>query len=161
MAAALHHIQSLQQRQDWPFHWQGHTGATASHGRPVEQAALEHISVACFASMAPISEEVQFSGASHSVSSKAAVEEGESALQVFPEDSRGQYVNKVDFGLVKADLLANYNSPQRDRINVDFEWIRFMLGPLSYKKVRHLVLLWCTILSGCRTSYAYADMSVQ
>ncbi|CAK0742332.1 hypothetical protein CVIRNUC_001389 [Coccomyxa viridis] len=55
--------------------------------------------------------------------------------QVFPEDSRGQYVNKVDFGLVKADLLANYNTPQRDRINVAFEWIRFMLGPLSFKKV--------------------------
>ena len=76
------------------------------------------------------------------MSSKAAVEEGESALQVFPQDSRGQYVNKVDFGLVKADLLANYNTPQRDRINVAFEWIRFMLGPLSFKKVRHLVLLW-------------------
>lgn len=84
---------------------------------------------------------MQFSGASHSVSSKAAVEEGEFALQVFPEDSRGQYVNKVDFGLVKADLLANYNTPQRDRINVAFEWIRFMLGPLSFKKVRRLVLL--------------------
>ena len=57
-------------------------------------------------------------------------------VQVFPEDSRGQYVNKVDFGLVKADLLANYDKPQRDRINVAFEWIRFMLGPLSFKKVR-------------------------
>ena len=62
-------------------------------------------------------------------------------MQVFPQDSRGQYVNKVDFGLVKADLLANYNTPQRDRINVAFEWIRFMLGPLSFKKVRRLVLL--------------------
>ena len=57
-------------------------------------------------------------------------------VQVFPEDSRGQYVNKVDFGLVKADLLANYEKPQRDRINVAFEWIKFMLGPLSFKKVR-------------------------
>ena len=58
-------------------------------------------------------------------------------MQVFPEDSRGQYINKVDFGLVKADLLANYERPQRDRINVAFEWIRSMLGPLSFKKVRH------------------------
>ncbi|CAL5219426.1 g1255 [Coccomyxa viridis] len=54
--------------------------------------------------------------------------------QVFPEDSGGQYVNKIDFGLVKADLLANYEKPQRDRINVAFEWIKFMLGPLSFKK---------------------------
>ena len=61
-------------------------------------------------------------------------------MQVFPDDSREQYVNKVDFGLVKADLLANYDKPQRDRINVAFEWIRFMLGPLSFKKVRHLAL---------------------
>ena len=45
-------------------------------------------------------------------------------------------MNKVDFGLVKADLLANYEKPQETRINVDFEWIRFMLGPLSFKKVR-------------------------
>lgn len=45
-------------------------------------------------------------------------------------------MNKVDFGLVKADLLANYEKPQENRINVDFEWIRFMLGPLSFKKVR-------------------------
>ena len=57
-------------------------------------------------------------------------------VQVFPEGSRGQYVNKVDFGLVKADLLANYEKPQRDRITVAFEWIRFMLGPFSFKKVR-------------------------
>lgn len=57
-------------------------------------------------------------------------------VQVFPEDSRGQYVNKVDFGLVKADLLANYERPQKDRINVAFEWIKFMLGPLSFKMVR-------------------------
>lgn len=56
-------------------------------------------------------------------------------FQVFPEDSRGQYVNKVDFGLVKADLLANYENPQEDRINVAFEWIRFMLEPFSFKKV--------------------------
>ena len=56
--------------------------------------------------------------------------------QEFPEDTRGQYVNKVDFGLVKADLLANYEKPQETRIDVDFEWIRFMLGPLSFKKVR-------------------------
>ena len=61
-------------------------------------------------------------------------------MQVFPEDSRDQYVNKVDFGLVKADLLANYDKPQRDRINVAFEWIKFMLGPLSFKKVRYLAL---------------------
>ena len=88
--------------------------------------------------------------------SKAAVRGGGLALQVFPEDSKGQYVNKVDFGLVKADLLANYDKPQRDRINVDFEWIRFMLGPLSFKKVRHLVLLWWTIVSSWRTSYIYA-----
>ncbi len=37
---------------------------------------------------------------------------------------------------MKADLLANYEKPQRDRINVAFEWIKFMLGPLSFKKVR-------------------------
>ena len=73
--------------------------------------------------------------------SKATLKQGECALQVFPEDSRGQYVNKVDFGLVKADLLANYDKPQWDRINVAFEWIRFMLGPLSFKKVRHWVML--------------------
>ena len=61
---------------------------------------------------------------------------------MFPDDSRGQYVNKVDFGLVKADLLANYERPQKDRINVAFEWIRFMLGPLSFKKVgpSHILL---------------------
>ena len=50
-------------------------------------------------------------------------------------------MNKVDFGLVKADLLANYDKPQRDRINVAFEWIRFMLGPLSFQKVRHMASL--------------------
>ena len=84
-----------------------------------------------------------FSSASNPhVYSKAAVREGGCALQVFPEDSRGQYVNKVDFGLVKADLLANYNTPQRDRINAAFEWIRFMLGTLSFRKVRPWVLFW-------------------
>ena len=61
---------------------------------------------------------------------------------MFPEDSRGQYVNKVDFGLVKADLLANYENPQKDRIDVAFEWIRFMLGPFSFKKVTP----WDTVL---------------
>lgn len=56
-------------------------------------------------------------------------------MQVFPADMPGQYINKVDFGLVKADLLANYTKTAQDNINVDFVYIRFMLGPLSFKQV--------------------------
>ncbi len=65
-------------------------------------------------------------------------------MQVFPEDSRGQYINEVDFGLVKADLLANHERSQKDRINVAFKWIRVMLGPLSFKKVNKQCCIWLT-----------------
>ena len=57
------------------------------------------------------------------------------SMQVFPADMPGQYINKVDFGLVKADLLANYKKTARDNINVDFVYIRFMLGPFTFKQV--------------------------
>ena len=56
-------------------------------------------------------------------------------MQVFPADMPGQYINKVDFGLVKADLLASYRKTARDNIDVSFVYINFMLGPLSYKQV--------------------------
>ncbi|BDA42824.1 hypothetical protein COCOBI_03-7170 [Coccomyxa sp. Obi] len=55
-------------------------------------------------------------------------------FQVFPQDQLGQYINKVDFGLVKADLLANYKQPARDRIDVAFEYIHWQLGPLQFKQ---------------------------
>ncbi len=57
------------------------------------------------------------------------------SMQVFPAYMPGQYINKVDFGLVKADLLANYQKTGRDNINVDFVHIRFMLGPFTFKQV--------------------------
>lgn len=57
------------------------------------------------------------------------------SLQVFPQDQPGQYINKVDFGLVKADLLANYKQPAHDRIDVAFEYINWQLGPLQFKQV--------------------------
>ena len=56
-------------------------------------------------------------------------------MQVFPQDQPGQYINKVDFGLVKADLLANYKEPAPDRIDVTFEYINWQLGPLQFKQV--------------------------
>ncbi len=55
--------------------------------------------------------------------------------QVFPKEQPGQYINKVDFGLLQADLLANYKQTAKDRILVSFEYIEFKLGPLRFKQV--------------------------
>lgn len=54
---------------------------------------------------------------------------------MFPQERRGQYINKVDFGPLKADLLANYKMAAPDRINVTFEYIDWQLGPLHFKQV--------------------------
>ncbi len=56
-------------------------------------------------------------------------------MQEFPADKRGQYFNKVDFGgVLKAKLLGNYQK-NGQRINLEFLWTEFSLGPLKFKKV--------------------------
>ncbi|KAK9909381.1 hypothetical protein WJX75_001353 [Coccomyxa subellipsoidea] len=55
-------------------------------------------------------------------------------LQDFPANQVGKYVNKVDFGLVQADLLANFKQPARDRILVAFEYIDWQLGPFKFRQ---------------------------
>ena len=59
--------------------------------------------------------------------------------QVFPKEQPGQYINKVDFGLVQVDLLANYKNTAKDRILVSFKTIEYKLGPLRFKQVTSIV----------------------
>ena len=55
-------------------------------------------------------------------------------MQEFPADLPGQYLNKVDFGVVKAKLLGNYKKSGQ-RVNLVFLWTEFSCGPFKFKKV--------------------------
>ena len=61
-------------------------------------------------------------------------------MQEFPADLPGQYLNNVDFGLVKAKLLGNYNKSGL-RVNLVFLWTEFSCGPFKFKKVSFMHLL--------------------
>ncbi len=53
------------------------------------------------------------------------------ALQVFPEDQPGVYVNKLQLGPIRADLSANYDYSGANKIDVSFIDIAAFLGPLQ------------------------------
>ena len=56
--------------------------------------------------------------------------------QEFPRDRPGKYINWLYVGPITAELLANYELlPSKDKIKVWFDYIKFSLGPLSFKKV--------------------------
>ncbi len=70
------------------------------------------------------------------------------ALQVFPEDQPGIYINTLQLGPLRADLSANYEYSGSNKINVSFIDIAAFLGPLQLiRKVRPLIML-CIICSG-------------
>ena len=57
-------------------------------------------------------------------------------LQEFPADQPGKYINKLDLGLLKAKLLAEYEYVADNKINVKFVDITFFLGPFQLNRVR-------------------------
>ena len=63
-------------------------------------------------------------------------------MQEFPADSPGQYLNKVDFGLLKAKLLGNYKKSGQ-RVNLVFLWTEFSCGPFKFKKVSSIIKVFC------------------
>ena len=65
-------------------------------------------------------------------------------MQEFPADSPGQYLNKVDFGLVKAKLLGNYKKSGQ-RVNLVFLWTEFSCGPFKFKKVSSIIKVFCCV----------------
>ncbi|KAK9825275.1 hypothetical protein WJX74_004899 [Apatococcus lobatus] len=54
--------------------------------------------------------------------------------QEFPADQPGKYINKLDLGLLKANLLAEYNYVANNKINVKFVDITFSLGPFKINR---------------------------
>lgn len=57
-------------------------------------------------------------------------------MQEFPADQPGKYINKLDLGLLKANLLAEYKYEANNKINVKFVDITFLLGPFKINRVR-------------------------
>lgn len=53
--------------------------------------------------------------------------------QEFPADRQGIYYNKVQCGILKAKLTADYEYEKDNKINVSFTAIQFMLGPFKYQ----------------------------
>ena len=56
-------------------------------------------------------------------------------MQEFPAEQPGKYINKLDLGLLKANLLAEYKYEANNKINVKFVDITFMLGPFKINRV--------------------------
>ncbi|KAK9847180.1 hypothetical protein WJX84_012392 [Apatococcus fuscideae] len=54
--------------------------------------------------------------------------------QEFPADQPGKYINKLDLGLLKAKLLAEYEYVADNKINVKFVDITFFLGPFQLNR---------------------------
>ena len=52
----------------------------------------------------------------------------------------GKYINKLDLGLLKANLLAEYKHEANTKINVKFVDITFQLGPFKINRVRAAVV---------------------
>lgn len=61
-------------------------------------------------------------------------------MQEFPSDQPGKYINKLDLGLLKANLLAEYKHEANNKINVKFVDITFQLGPFKINRVRAAVV---------------------
>jgi hypothetical protein len=64
--------------------------------------------------------------------------------QRFPSNKPGQYINRVAFGPVSLDLLADYSYKQSDYITVDFVHIQLILGdkPVFTKDFRNAGGYW-------------------
>ncbi|KAK9803094.1 hypothetical protein WJX73_000674 [Symbiochloris irregularis] len=54
--------------------------------------------------------------------------------QEFPANEKGFYYNRVNFGLLKAKLRAEYFKVRDDKINVNFTDFTFFLGPFKISK---------------------------
>lgn len=70
-------------------------------------------------------------------------------MQEFPADLPGQYLNKVDFGLVKAKLLGYYKKSGQ-RVNLFFLWTEFSCGPFKFKKVSFMQSVAECARQGCK-----------
>jgi hypothetical protein len=119
MGTALHILNSKQQWEDWALHW------TSVPGVQILGTILANSCLRTSAGMCTFAQ-------------ARCLEQGYvmmcKCLQDFPANQVGKYVNKVDFGLVQADLLANFKQPARDRILVAFEYIDWQLGPFKFRQ---------------------------
>ena len=52
-------------------------------------------------------------------------------VQIFPGDRKQQYVNRLQIGPLRADLLADYQYKSPDRINVQFVDVTLFVGGLK------------------------------
>ena len=75
-----------------------------------------------------------------------------SMIQVFPEDKPGMYINKLQLGPVRADLLAQYKYSGSNRINVTFIDIAAFLGPLQLIRKVMTEEQKCTAMHPCTSS---------
>ena len=55
-----------------------------------------------------------------------------SYVQIFPDDRKQQYVNRIQIGpFLRADLLADYQYKSPERINVQFVDVTLFVGGLK------------------------------
>lgn len=54
--------------------------------------------------------------------------------QDFPADQPGFYFNKLALGPLRAELLADYKKVRADRLDVEFKYTDFFLGPFKRRQ---------------------------